>query len=173
MPRLPIDYSKTIIYRIVCKNPEIKECYVGHTTDFTSRKSCHKSTCNNFNSESYNCYVYQYIRANGNWENWDMIMIEEFSCKNVNEATRQERFWTEKFKATLNSNIPSRTPQEYYQEYHQKNKEYSKEYYEQNKYKIKNKNKEKTTCCCGSICRISDIKKHERTNKHIEFVKTI
>ena len=42
MPRLPIDYSKTIIYRIVCKNPEIKDCYVGQTTDFTSRKSCHK-----------------------------------------------------------------------------------------------------------------------------------
>ena len=38
MPQKPIDYSKTIIYRIVCKDINIKECYVGSTTDFKGRK---------------------------------------------------------------------------------------------------------------------------------------
>ena len=38
MPHKPTDYSKTIIYKIVCKNPEIKNTYVGSTTDFASRK---------------------------------------------------------------------------------------------------------------------------------------
>ena len=32
MPKKEIDYSNTIIYRIVCKDTNITECYVGHTT---------------------------------------------------------------------------------------------------------------------------------------------
>ena len=47
MPKIPIDYSKTIIYKIVCNDLSIKECYVGHTINMTKRKCCHKSTCNN------------------------------------------------------------------------------------------------------------------------------
>ena len=29
MPKLEIDYSKAIMYKIVCKDPTIKELYVG------------------------------------------------------------------------------------------------------------------------------------------------
>ncbi len=47
MPKTKIDYSKTIIYRIVCKDLSITECYVGHTTNFTKRKCQHKNDCNN------------------------------------------------------------------------------------------------------------------------------
>ena len=43
MPRVPIDYSQTHFYKIVCRNTDIKDCYVGHTTDFTKRKNRHKS----------------------------------------------------------------------------------------------------------------------------------
>ena len=32
MPRIAMDYNKTIMYRIVCNDLEIKDCYVGHTT---------------------------------------------------------------------------------------------------------------------------------------------
>jgi hypothetical protein len=39
MPRLPIDYSKSIIYKIVCKDLDVKDCYVGSTTNFTNRKN--------------------------------------------------------------------------------------------------------------------------------------
>ena len=38
MPRLPVDYKNTIIYKIVCNDLKIKDTYVGHTTDFKSRK---------------------------------------------------------------------------------------------------------------------------------------
>ena len=50
MPKLPIDYSKTIIYKIVCNDTNITDCYVGHTTDITRRKAHHKCSCNNPNS---------------------------------------------------------------------------------------------------------------------------
>jgi hypothetical protein len=38
MPKQPINYENTIIYKIVCNNLNINDCYVGHTTDFTRRK---------------------------------------------------------------------------------------------------------------------------------------
>lgn len=44
MPKLPINYSNTHFYKIVCKNADIKDCYVGHTTDFKRRKANIRST---------------------------------------------------------------------------------------------------------------------------------
>jgi hypothetical protein len=40
-----INYETTqiIFYKFVCENPEIKSCYVGHTTNFQQRKRSHKS----------------------------------------------------------------------------------------------------------------------------------
>ena len=42
MPRKPIDYSKTHFYKIVCKDLDLSDGYVGHTTDFIKRKSYHR-----------------------------------------------------------------------------------------------------------------------------------
>ena len=38
MPRKETDYSKTVIYKIVCNDLTITDIYVGHTTDFVVRK---------------------------------------------------------------------------------------------------------------------------------------
>ena len=54
MPKKEIDYQNTIIYKIVCNDLNVKDVYVGHTTDFTKRKSHHKSSCNNHNSKVHN-----------------------------------------------------------------------------------------------------------------------
>ena len=47
MPRIPIDYTKTIIYKFVCNDINIKDIYVGATTDMIRRKAKHISVCNN------------------------------------------------------------------------------------------------------------------------------
>jgi predicted GIY-YIG superfamily endonuclease len=112
MPRTPINYENTIMYKLVCKDINITECYVGHTTDFTKRKYQHKSDCNNKNTENYNSYVYIFIRENGGWKNWDMIEIEKFKCNDVLKAKQQERFWIETLKSKLNSIMPFREMQE-------------------------------------------------------------
>ena len=65
MPRLPIDFSRTIIYKIVCKDLTIKDCYVGATTEFNKRKCGHKCKCVNENCKEYNYKVYQFIREHG------------------------------------------------------------------------------------------------------------
>jgi hypothetical protein len=156
-----IDYTKTIFYKIVCNDLNIKDCYIGHTTNFKKRMPAHKNGCNNENNINYNLNVYKFIRDNGGWCNWSMIMIEEIQCDNKLDALRQERKFIEEYQATLNNKIPSRPKQEYnkerYQhnknklnkqmkEYREKNKdkikEYQKEYYEDNKNKVLNYQKE-------------------------------
>ena len=91
MPLTQIDYSNTCFYKIVCNDLSITECYVGHTTDFRSRKSNHKSDCNNENGKSYNFRIYQFIREQGGWSNWSMVLIEQISCANSLDALKRER----------------------------------------------------------------------------------
>ncbi len=71
-----MDYSRTTIYKIVSCDLNIKDCYVGHTTNLISRRCEHKSRCNNEKDKAYNKYLYQFIRANGGWENWSVIEVE-------------------------------------------------------------------------------------------------
>jgi len=104
MPRKQIDYKNTIIYKIVCKDMNVTDFYVGHTTDFHRRKQNHKSDCNSDNSKQSNLKIYDIIRKNGGWENWDMIEIEKFPCNDSNEATTRERFYYDKFKTNIIEN---------------------------------------------------------------------
>jgi len=128
--------NNIIIYKIFCKNEEIKDCYIGSTSNFERRKDTHKSCCNNENSRAHNNYKYIFIRENGGWENWDYSII----CKCTKEDRyKMERWYIENEKfSNLNKQIPSRTNKEYYQ----KNKDKQKEYREQNKEKIAKREKE-------------------------------
>jgi hypothetical protein len=113
MPRLPKDYSKTLIYKLVCNDLSILECYVGHTTDFTRRKSEHKKNCNNEKRKNYNLKVYKTIRENCGWNNWTMIEVEKYPCIDDNEARAKEREWFEILNSNLNTQHPNRSRQEY------------------------------------------------------------
>jgi len=157
MPKKEIDYSNTIIYKIVCRDLNIKECYVGHTTNFTKRKNQHKSSCTNEKSKEFNHYVYKFIRQNGNWDNWCMIEIEKYSCNDKNEALKRERHWIEKKRATLNKCIPTRTDAEYYKDHKDEILERTKKYRKENVKKISLY--QKTTIICN-VCNCELTKCH-------------
>ena len=120
------DYSKTIMYKIVCNDLNVKECYVGHTINMTKRKYKHKSICHNEKDKGHNTKIYQIIRQNGGWSNWSMILVEKFPCKDKHEACKRERELYEELGAKLNTFIPYITQEdtkEYYKKYYQINKE--------------------------------------------------
>ena len=112
MPRKPIDHSNTHFYKIICKDTDITDFYIGHTTDFTKRKSQHKHLCHAENDKRYNIYVYEFIRENGGWDNWDMVEIEKRCCKDSLEAKSIERDLLEKLNAMLNRKKPVRRQEE-------------------------------------------------------------
>ena len=106
MPKKDIDYSKCVIYKIVCNNLDINDLYVGSTTEFTKRKYKHKNSCFNNNYPSYYFKVYDFIRNNGGWHNWTMIEIEKYPCNDGHEARARERYWCEQLNANLNTRTP-------------------------------------------------------------------
>jgi len=103
MPKVYIDYSNTIIYKITCKDETISDVYVGHTTNFVQRKYAHKIGSTNLDNK---CKLYQVIRDNGGWENWKMEIIDVINCKDVCEARKKEQEYFVLVKATLNSIEP-------------------------------------------------------------------
>jgi hypothetical protein len=186
MPRLPIDYSRTKMYKIVCKDLTITHTYVGHTTQWKDRKSQHKYNCVNENSREYNYPVYIFIRENGGWENWTMILIEDYPCENKLQAEQRERYWIETLNANLNKYIPSRTKQEWNEEHKEEKKIYNTNYYQENKEKLIERAKEiyienvenikkiknkKFECECGGSYTKTNSAKHQRTKKHQDYME--
>ena len=202
MPKVPVDYNQTCIYKLVhFDDLNDENIYVGHTTNMTKRKWEHKHSCCNPNNKEYNQKKYQFIRENGGWDKWQMILVEKYSCKCSAEAKARERYWIKELKATLNTIEPGRTKKEYREDNHEmiaeNNKKYiqdnreklleqwkeyreanrtklaekSKQYYYDNCQKIAEKGAEKITCDCGSVIRSGDIARHRKTIKHQDWLK--
>jgi hypothetical protein len=199
MPRTPIDYSKTVIYKLVHKEDyDNANVYVGSTTDFTRRKNEHKRSCNNEKNKEYNEKKYQHIRENGGWECFNMIEIEKHNCNDGNEARTREEYWKCYFNSQLNMKRAYRTEEErkeqkkeykeYNKKYNEQNKEQrkeryeqhkdklleqKKEYYEQHKDKILEKLSQQITCECGCIIRKGSLIEHRKSQKHLLLTKQI
>jgi len=182
MPKSDIDYSKCIIYKIVSLDLSLGCCYVGHTTNFKQRKSQHKSACKSL--EQYN--LYEYIRNNGDWDNFQMILVEKYPCKDINDATARERYWYEILNANLNTKVPNRTKKEYtdlnkeenniratnhYYANHEQSIQVRKEYYKKNKESINEKrNNTLIECACGMSISISNYQRHLKRKIHLDNI---
>ncbi len=193
MPFKESNYANSLIYKLCCKDPNIEEIYVGSSTNFKQRKASHKKNCYNENSRKYKMKVYQFIRDNGGWDNWNMIQIEPYSCETKRELEKREEELRKELKASLNmascygfDKQRNKETQKKYRELHKEDiKDHRKKYYEENKEAIKDKvrkyhqdnrekileeNKEKITCECGSIFRKKEKARHQRSNKHQSFI---
>ena len=200
MPKKTIDYSKTIIYKLVHnKDYDNANIYIGSTTDFVKRKCNHKIECNNEKSKAYNLKKYQYIRDNGGWDCFYMIEVEKYNCNDGNEARAREEYWRSHFNAQLNTIRAYTTAEqrkehqkeydiEQKKEYYEQNKgkiiEYQKERYENNKSKILEQTKEryeqnkgkilgKITCECGCIITHGGLTRHRKSQKHLLLTKQL
>jgi len=67
MTRKISDYSKTIIYKMVCKDPSVTDVFYGHTTNISKMK-------------------YYWKKKGEQWTNWDLVELEKFPCNDKKEA---------------------------------------------------------------------------------------
>jgi len=189
-----IDYGKACIYEIVCKDVNVTQRYIGSTTNLTARRRRHKSACNNENGKAYNYYVYQFIRENGGFTNWSVVLVEALpDCKDEKSLSKSERKWIDKTQSELNTYIPSRTEKENRtihnerqkryiennpdkikerrQQYNENNKdkvnETNRKYREDNRDKLKEKQKRYTE---NNPDKIKEIKKKYREKKKQEKI---
>ena len=173
MPKIPIDYSKTVLYKLVCNDLSVTELYVGSTTQFTKRKYQHKHRCTVVNDNpKHNYFVYRFMRQYDGWENWNMVLIESYPCQNKLEKDKRERYWLETLQASLNKSIPSRTRQEWRDLHKNEHKQYNINYYQQNKEELLKKYSQKCICVCGKKHNFNNASNHRKTKYHINFINS-
>jgi hypothetical protein len=101
MPRVPIDYNKTIYYKIYCKDKNIKDVYISYTTALSKRKTQHKRECNIDGNKKYNELLYKHIRDNGGWNNFNISVYKVKSLKNKLEAEAKLTYYKSKLGCTF------------------------------------------------------------------------
>lgn len=142
-----------IMYRITAGD----YTYIGHTMDFTQRKTQHKSACKTEESK-----VYQMIREVGGWDNCEMVPIEEYDCEGQLQARIREEYWRREYNANMNLRRAYRTEEERIEDC---KKSYNT-YVEANKEKVKTIHK----CDCGGKYTHLHIRRHEKSKKHLEYL---
>ncbi len=165
MPKTTIDYSKIVIYKIVCNDLNVKDIYIGSTTNFIKRKTAHKNATMNEKHPKHNAKKYQFINENGGWNNFTMLEIEKYPCVDGNEARLRERYWFEQLQATLNTYRPIISKEEAdirLKTYKEDNKEVHNQ---------KRREKELVMCGCGGRYKHKWQKAvHENSKRHQQYI---
>ena len=188
-------YQNSKIYKIL--NTVTDDVYIGSTTQPLSKRMVdHRASCKS--DKVFHLQLHKKMHEIG-VENFYIELLEEYPCENVEQLRKREGERIREF-STLNRYVAGRSEQEYREQNKEKraqtNKEWreknheqllvkkkvyydktrddrvatSKRYYEEHKDEIKEKSKVKVLCVCGVECRKSDIRRHERSKRHIEFM---
>ena len=160
MPKIKTDFAITPVsfYKFICSDENITSCYVGHTINFTKRKSNHKGHCNNEKSKKYHFKIYETIRTNGGWDNWSMIEISSQLCDSERHAERVEQQYISELKSDMNMRKAFVGDVDI--------KQYHKQHYENNKEYVAERNKQKIKCDCGCEISRNNLYRHVKSNKH-------
>ena len=148
-----VNYANSVVYKIMSLDPEIDDIFVGSTTAFRKRKHDHKKNCCNESSKEYKRYVYQFIRNNGGWDNWSMVVVKAYpDITSKMELFNKELKWRKKLKETLNIKIEKETTKGYRKWL----RKLDPAYYA----------REKIKCECGCMIGRSNISHHRKSKKH-------
>ena len=134
----------------------LDDFYIGSCWDIERRKSQHKYSCNDTNSNEYNYKVYQYIRANGGIDKWKFIILVEKEFENKTALKIKEQECIKLLNPSLNSNNAYRTKEE---------RKIQQKAFNDKRLTIK--------CACGGKTSKEYKSTHEKTKKHQKYLKTI
>ena len=190
------------IYRIICL-PEPNIQYIGSTFTTTKQrwaehKKFYKIYCIG-NSNQGALSIFKYFDKYG-INNFKLIKIKEYQVwrehqKDTKQLRAYEQLWINRTRCVnqysafgikyLTSKDWRIRNKKHIKKYYQKNKNYilqqKKEYVQRPEVKEHrkeyqkeyDKNRPKITCLCGSEFRKSDIRRHERSKKHIEYLESL
>ena len=132
-----VNYNLGKIYKIVCNTTGM--IYIGSTCEpkLSRRLVGHRAKYKHFLNGGYHFVSSFEIIKNNNYE---IILIENFTCANKDELHKQERFHIEANEC-VNKTIPSRTIVEYKEINKDKIKEQTKLYRDNHKEQTKINNK--------------------------------
>lgn len=103
MPRQNIDFSKAVIYKIVNRNPDITDQYIGSSSNFIRRRCRHKYNSKTPTASEYNYRLYKHIRQMGGWDFYKMEVIEQYVCESRAELIEREKHYIHHMQCNLNT----------------------------------------------------------------------
>ena len=126
-----------IVYKIKCKLPEMKCCYIGSTINIQRRSYEHKTASRSPRKKSYNLPLYQAVRNSPNeWNDWYIQILAEVRVCSYKELRAIERVYIENTENIFNHVIPNRTKEEYYENNKEKIRERKRRYHYKNRTEI-------------------------------------
>ena len=141
------------VYSIQCKDKEVKDLYIGSCKNYRKRYNRHNEDYKNSNFN-----VYQFIRQNGGWDNWEFIVEVKTDDLSKEDRLILEQVYIDLLEPSLNSKNAFGWDME-----RKKNndKNYKKEYRNTDKYI--NSRKIKINCPhCNKEMLKNHIKRHLR-----------
>ena len=163
-----VNYSNTKIYKI--ESTEGPNIYIGSTAQkyLSKRMEEHRSHYKGWKEgKGHKTMSYELFDEYG-VENCSIILLESFPCDSKDEAHAREAYYIRKFDC-VNKTIPRRTKKEYLED----NKDYISEQKKQWEKAHKEQRTEVCTCSCGSAVLKRTLLRHERTTKHLNYLKTL
>ena len=153
-----VEYKTGLVYMIECKDPAIKQFYIGSTMrTYSERRNEHKYMSKNKKSKLYN-----FINDNGKWNNWNLTVIEYIDVKKDYEIRIFEQLWIETLYPELNEN------RAYISEFELKLQKniFANKHYHNNKTKILNHQKQVIRC---SNCDKNYTKVHKQRHQRSAY----
>ena len=106
------DYSKTVFYKYVCKDKDIKDFKIGFTTNFKQIKQYYKNNYdvnwrhekeNKINPTHAHIQLYRVMDKTGGFDNWELTPFKIIECKDKIDATIKWEKMKENLKPELNN----------------------------------------------------------------------
>ena len=171
-------YNNSKIYKIISDKTDL--IYIGSTYQkLYLRKNDHKKKyrkwiLENGDKEGGKGYYSVFKIFKIDFDDFDIILIENYNCDNKEELHSRERYYIDLHKEkSVNMVIPTRTHKEWIEdqgeEYKIKKNEKNKEKYQENKEELKKKN---IICECGILTSKSEFNRHIKTDKHNDIIKS-
>lgn len=90
---------KGFLYKIYCKDDDVKEFYIGSTNNFKNRVKQHKKQ-GELNNDKILLYIY--VNLNGGFDNWIFEVIYEEDFDSKDSLFKIEKRYIKKHKPSLN-----------------------------------------------------------------------
>jgi hypothetical protein len=100
---MPVDFKQGKVYQII--NEVDDKVYVGSTCNPLSKRFASHRAAFKSKSKQFSSYFHRHARDIG-WGTMDIILLEDYPCRNRSELVARERYWIDYLEPELNTKPP-------------------------------------------------------------------
>lgn len=160
-------YQKGQIYKIV--SPDFSKCYIGSTCEGLSKRMArHRYKYQDYmRGKQLRKYTSFQLFDEYGAENCKILLIIDYPCNSSKELRREEGYYIQNTDC-INKHVAGRTKEEWNNENTEHTRQYKHTYYLN---KTKHNKSQMMQCQCGATHTQSNKSRHEKSQKHQDWLK--